>query len=154
MYHGAWTGVSMGQCHQLVSDQESVVVTLSEVTPPGRAGQTSAFPSTSRMLLLACQNSVQNRICFVLMFLTLQMMGASSWALLVHHGFLMALFFWILPLPHSYGLCFYSPGSGAKPSHFFFFSMSRAFPHWHDRLQTTTFLLTFFILPSPPAVTC
>lgn len=37
----------MGQCHQPLSDQKPVVVTVSEVIPAGRTGETSALPSTS-----------------------------------------------------------------------------------------------------------
>ena len=36
----------MGQCRQLVPDQKPVVVTVSEVTPAGRASETSALTST------------------------------------------------------------------------------------------------------------
>lgn len=36
----------MGQCHQPLSDEKPVVVTVSEVTPAGWTGETSAVPST------------------------------------------------------------------------------------------------------------
>lgn len=122
----------MGQCHQPVSDQKPVVVTVSEVAPVDRVGKTSLLPSTNPVASPGSpeQSPEQILLCSPVSNLA-DKLGSPQPALLILHGF------WpvhdlALLLDSSFTtflrvFVFAALGVEPKPSHFF--DAPGAFPH-------------------------